>query len=185
MRITKQSLVNRWAITTILAIGLFAILAVLDLRLETLSGFGTSDLQSFYSATQYNAAFMVWPSRYAARAGFNWGLDYLLIPLYAMSFFYSGIIAREALPPASRLRRMITLLAAVPVAGALLDALENALQFFMLLSGASDTLANTAYTLSHAKTMALMIGILLLFGAVLARVQERKLARLKGSPPRA
>ncbi len=86
-------------------LGFFAILAVLDLRLETLSGFGTSDLQSFYSATQYNAAFMVWPSRYAVRAGFNWGLDYLLIPLYAMSFFYSGIIAREALPAASRLRR--------------------------------------------------------------------------------
>lgn len=179
MRITKQTLVNRWAITTLLAILLFALLAVLDLRLEALSGFGTSDLQSFYSATQYNAAFMVWPSRYAARAGFNWGLDYLLIPLYAMSFFYSGIIAREALPAASRWRRMVTLLAAVPVAGALLDALENALQFSMMLSGASDILARTAYTLSHAKTMALMIGIVLLLGAVLARVQERKLARLK------
>lgn len=179
MRITKQTLVTRWAITTILAIALFAILAVLDLRLESLSGFGTTDLQSFYSATQYNAAFMVWPSRYAARAGFNWGLDYLLIPLYAMSFFYSGIIAREALSPASRWRRLITTLAAVPIAGALLDAIENALQFSMMVSGASDALARTAYTLSHAKTMALMIGVLLLLGAVLARVQERKLARLK------
>lgn len=179
MRITKQTLVRRWAITTVLAILLFAVLAVLDLRLETLSGFGTTDLQSFYSATQYNAAFMVWPSRYAARAGFNWGLDYLLIPLYAMSFFYSGIIAREALPPTSRWRRLITTLAAVPIAGGLLDVIENTLQFSMMVSGASDTLARTAYTLSHAKTMALMIGILLLLGAVLARVQERKLARLK------
>lgn len=180
MHITKQSLASRWAITTILSILLFAVLAVLDLRLESLSGFGTTDLQNFYSATQYNAAFMVWPSRYAARAGFNWGLDYLLMPLYAMSFFYSGIIAREALPANSRWRRLLTTLAAVPIAGALLDAIENALQFSMMVSGASDTLARTAYTVSHAKTMALMIGVLLLLGAVLARVQERKLARLKG-----
>ena len=180
MRITKQTLFNRWAITTVLAIALFAILAALDLRLAARSGVGTADLQSFYSAAQYKAAFLVWPSHYAARAGFNWGLDYLLIPLYAMSFFYSGIIAREALPPASRWRRLITLLSAVPIAGAVLDAIENALQFFMMLSGPTDALARTAYTLSHAKTMALMIGILLLFGAVLARVQERKLARLKG-----
>lgn len=179
MHITKQTLVSRWAITTILAILLFAVLAVLDLRLESLSGFGTTDLQNFTSATQYNAAFMVWPSRYAARAGFNWGLDYLLIPLYAMSFFYSGIIAREALPANSRWRRLITTLAAVPIAGGLLDAIENALQFSMMVSGASDMLARTAYTVSHAKTMALMIGVLLLLGAVLARVQERKLKRLK------
>ena len=77
----------------------FAVLAVSDLRLEALSGFGTADLQRFSTAQQYNAAFMVWPSLYAVRAGFNWGLDYLVMPLYAMSFFYSGIIAREGFAP--------------------------------------------------------------------------------------
>ena len=138
MRITKQLLVRRWAVSTLLAILVFAVLAASDLRLEALSGFGTAELQRFSTAQQYNAAFMVWPSVYAVRAGFNWGLDYLLMPLYAASFFYSAIIAREAFAPAgSRFHRIITMLAAVPVAGAMLDMFENALQLFMMLSGAT------------------------------------------------
>ena len=79
MRITKQSLVRRWALATaVLAAVVFAVLAWSDLRLKALSGYGTADLQSFATAAQYRAAFLVWPSRYAVRAGFNWGLDYLL-----------------------------------------------------------------------------------------------------------
>ena len=38
------------------------------------------------------AVFLVWPSLYAVRAGFNWGLDYLLMPLYGAAFFYAGIL---------------------------------------------------------------------------------------------
>lgn len=180
MRITKQLLVQRWAISTLLAILVFAVLAASDLRLEALSGFGTADLQRFSTAQQYNAAFMVWPSIYAARAGFNWGLDYLLMPLYAASFFYSAIIAREAFAPdGTRFHRIVTMLAAVPVAGAVLDMLENALQLFMMLSGASDGLARIALTISNAKMMAITVGLVMLFGAVLARVQERQKKRLK------
>jgi hypothetical protein len=180
MRITKQILVRRWALTTILALVVFAVLAASDLRLEALSGFGTADLQGFSSARQYNAAFMVWPSLYAVRAGFNWGLDYLLMPLYAMSFFYSGIIAREGFAPGpSRLGRILTTLAAVPIAGAVLDAIENALQFFMMLNGATDGLARIAFTISNAKMMAIMVGLALLLGAVLAQVAERQKKRLK------
>lgn len=180
MRITKQLLVRRWAISTLLMILVFAVLAASDLRLEALSGFGTADLQRFSTAQQYNAAFMVWPSVYAVRAGFNWGLDYLLMPLYAVSFFYSGIIAREAFAPAgSRFHRILTTLAAVPVAGALLDAFENGLQLFMMLSGATDALARIALTISNAKWMAIIIGVAMLFGAVLAQVQERQKKRLK------
>ena len=39
------------------------------------------------------------PDPYAIRAGFNLGLDYLLMPLYAASFYFSGIILAEALAP--------------------------------------------------------------------------------------
>ena len=180
MRITKQLLVRRWAVSTVLALVVFGVLAALDLRLEALSGFGTADLQRFSTAQQYNAAFMVWPSFYAVRAGFNWGLDYLLMPLYAASFFYSAIIAREAFAPAgTRLNRIITMLAAVPVAGAMLDMFENALQLFMMLSGATDGLARIALTISNAKMMAIMLGVVMLLGAVLAQVQERQKKRLK------
>ena len=96
MRLTKQSLVRRWLLTTVLGAIVFAVLAWSDFRLKALSGFGTGDLQGFSTAQQYRQAFMVWPSLYAVRAGFNWGLDYLLMPLYAAAFFYSGIITREA-----------------------------------------------------------------------------------------
>jgi len=71
MRITKQILTRRWAVSTILAALVFAVLAWSDLRLKNLSGFGTADLQGFATADQYRHAFMAWPGRYAVRAGFN------------------------------------------------------------------------------------------------------------------
>jgi len=180
MRITKQILARRWAVTTVSAGCVFAVLAWSDLRLKALSGFGTADLQGFSTAAEYRQAFLVWPSLYAVRAGFNWGLDYLLMPLYAAAFFYSGIIAREAFAPRpGRARRILTLLAAVPIAGAMLDAAENGLQLSMMLSGASDPMARIAFTVSNAKWMALMVGLALLLGAVLAQVQDRRQGRLK------
>src|SRR6201996_4069138 len=113
MRISKESLNRRWALASILAALVFAILAWLDFRLKSLSGFGTVDLQSYATAQDYRRVFMVWPSLYAVRAGFNWGLDYLLMPLYATAFFYSGILTREAFAPRpGRLRRILTLLSA-------------------------------------------------------------------------
>lgn len=183
MKITKQALERRWAVTTLLAALVFAVLAWSDLRLRALSGFGTADLQGFSSAVQYDAAFMVWPSRYAVRAGFDWGLDYLLMPLYAAAFFYSGILSREAFAPRpGRLRRILTLLSAVPIAGAVLDAIENALQLFMMLNGPTDRLARTAFTISNAKWAAIYVGVALLLGAVMARVQARQQARARSGP---
>ena len=123
---------------------------------------------------------MAWPSLYAVRAGFNWGLDYLLMPLYAASFFYSAILTREGFAPRpGRLRRILTMLAAVPIAGALLDAAENALQFTFMLSGVTDPLARVALTISNAKWVAVYIGAALLLGALLARQQERQQRRLR------
>ena len=181
MRITRQMLVRRWAIASILAALVFAVLVALDLRLKALSGVGTADLQTFSSGADYRIAFWAWSrSMVAVRAGFNWGLDYLLMPLYAMSFFYSGIIAREGFAPGgARLGRILTTLAAVPIAGAVLDAAENALQVFMMLNGATDGLARIAFTISNAKMMAIMVGPVLLLGAVLAQVAERQKKRLK------
>src|SRR6476661_7870778 len=126
MRITKQALNARWALATLSAALVFAVLIWWDLRLKALSGYGTADLQGFSTAVQYNDAFRVWPSRYAVRAGFAWGLDYLLMPLYATAFFYSGILAREAFALRGGLvAHILTALSLVPILGAVLDAVEN------------------------------------------------------------
>ena len=61
----------------------------------------------------------------------------------------------------------------------MLDMFENALQLFMMLSGATDGLARIALTVSSAKLIALMLGVVMLVGAVLAQVQERQKKRLK------
>jgi hypothetical protein len=174
MRITKAALERRWAITTGLAVAAFATLALLDVRLRALSQVGTVDLQAYTQAWQYRAAAFAWaPVGHALLAGFALGFDYLFMPLYAASFFYSGIMAREAFAPGpSRLRRILTLLAAVPIAGALLDAGENALELWILLTGAGDPLPFIASTISSAKMVAVYVGLVLLAGAILARVQD-------------
>ena len=180
MRITKQSLTNRWLLSSVSAVLVFGVLAWSDFRLKSLSGFGTQDLQGFSTAADYRRAFLVWPSLYAVRAGFIWGLDYLLMPLYAAAFFYSGILTREAFAPRpGRLRRILTLLAAVPIAGAVLDGVENALEFGMMLSRPTDELARIAFTISNAKWAALYVGLGLWLGAILARQQERQQRRMK------
>ena len=88
----------------------FAVLAWSDLRLKSPVGLSAPPIcRAFPRPPQYRRAFLVWPSLYAVRAGFNWGLDYLLMPLYAAAFFYSGILAREAFAPRpGRLRRILT-----------------------------------------------------------------------------
>jgi len=182
MRITKQALVRRWTLSTLAAIIVFVVLAWSDWRLKQLSGASTSDLQGFNTAIQYRWAFLHWPARYAVRAGFDWGLDYLLMPLYAAAFFYSGILTREAFAPRpGRLRRILTLLSAVPIAGAMLDAVENALEMWQMLSGASDDIARIAFTISNAKWMAVTVGLILLVGAVMARVAEGRQKRAKNA----
>jgi hypothetical protein len=182
MRIAKASLMTRWGWSTGLALAVFAILSVLDLRLKTLTGVGTADLSSFTSALQFRAAFFAWSAEpNAVRAGFNLGFDYLLMPLYAVSFFYSGIIAAEGLAPRPGLLRRIILMAAMaPLVGALADAAENALQLSMLLGGVSDSLVRFSSAASNVKNLALLIGLALLLGAIVARVQQRRVGRGRG-----
>src|SRR5580704_13834189 len=170
MRIAKATLVRRWAWSSGLAAAVFAILAALDWRLKALTGVGTADLAGFNSAVQFLAAFHAWgPESYAARAGFNLGFDYLLMPLYAASFFYSGVIAAEGFAQRpGRLRRLLMAAIWVPVIGALADGCENALHITMLLHGADDQLAALAGGASRIKNLALLVGLALFLGAVMA-----------------
>jgi len=176
MRITKAALNRRWAVSTLLAVAVFAVLAALDVRLRALSGVATTDLQGYALGAQYHLARAAWlPEPLALRAGFALGLDYLFMPLYAASFFFSGIIAREAFTrPPSSLYRLLTILAAVPIAGAVLDACENTMELWLLMNGGGDQLARIAFTVSNAKMTAVYIGLVLLAGAILAQAQERQ-----------
>jgi hypothetical protein len=184
MRIAKATLWSRWAWSSGLAIGVFAILALLDYRLKALTGVGTADLASLSGAAQFQAAFHAWgPQPYAVRAGFNLGFDYLLMPLYAASFFYSGVLAAEGFAPRPGLARRIILMAAlVPLVGAVADAAENALQIAMLLDGATDTLAQLAASASRIKNVALLVGLALFLGAVMARFNQRRMAKEPSIP---
>src|ERR1700742_4128728 len=137
MRIAKATLTSRWAWSSGLAVGVFAVLAFLDYRLKALTGVDTADLSSFSSWAQFQLAFRAWgPERFAARAGFNLGVDYLLMPLYAVSFFYSGVIAAEACAQKpGPLRRVLMAAIWVPLIGAMADAAENAVYLAMLTQG--------------------------------------------------
>jgi hypothetical protein len=176
MRIAKATLTSRWAWATGLAALVFAVLTYLDYRLKALTAVDTADLSGLSSLVQFQAAFIVWrPAAFAARAGFNLGLDYLLMPLYAASFFYSGIIAAEGLAPKpGTVRRVIMAAIWAPVAAAVADACENALQLSMLIGGANETLVGLAATASRIKLVGLLVGLLLFLGAAMAKFQERR-----------
>ena len=176
MRISKTALERGWAWSSGLGLIVFLVLAGMDLWLKKLTGVSTTDLQGFSSAMQYRLAFHAWaPEAYAARAGFNLGFDYLLMPLYAASFFFSGVIAAESFTPGkSAFRRYVLMAAMVAPIAALLDATENALQLVMLLTGPTDDLARIAFDVSSAKTVAVTVGMVLLIGAVVAKIGLRK-----------
>lgn len=171
MRITRTDLNRTWLWSSIAAIAVFAVLVTLDRKLAALSGLGTADLQYFWTAGQFQITHLAWAQPpYALRAGFNLGLDYLFMPLYAASFFCSGVILRESLAPRpGRLRRILMLLALVPVAGAVLDAIENGLEIWLVLGRATDNLARIASAVSNAKNAAVIVGLVLLLGAIAAR----------------
>lgn len=173
MRITKATLNRNWLWSSGLAILAFAILAMLDYRLKARTGVGTLDMMSFAGAVQYRAAFFVWASGPdAAAAGFNLGFSFVLMPLYAASFFYSGIITAEAFAPRPNLTRRIILMAALaPLIGAVGDAAGAALQISMLVGGPDDTAATLAAAAGRVKEVALFVGLALFLGALMARFQ--------------
>ena len=185
MRISRTTLNRNWLWSTLATVAVGAILGTLDTRLKLLTGAGTADLQDFNSAAQFAVAFHSWGVHgYLARAGFNLGFDYLFMPLYAVAFFYSGILTMETFAPRpGLLRRLLILAAMAPVVAAGLDAVENALELTLLWNGPTDSLAATAHMVSTAKWIGIAIGFALLMGAVLARVQAWQKGRLKGLNP--
>ena len=118
MRISKTTLYRGWVWSTGLGLIAAAVWASLDLQLKGLTGVSTADLQNLASGAQYRLAFHAWaPEPYAVRAGFNLGFDYLLMPLYGVNFFLSGIIAAEGFTPGRHPLRRYVILAAMAGAG--------------------------------------------------------------------
>ena len=54
---------------------------------------------------------------------------------------------------------------------------KTQLQFSMMLWGATDAGANLAATVTHAKWMALLVGMVLLVGAVMGQVAQKRAAK--------
>lgn len=176
MRISKAALNRGWVWATGLGVFAYAVLTLLDSELKSRSGVSTADLEGLSGAAQFALAFHAWaPEPDAARAGFLLGFAYLTMPLYAASFFFSGVIVAERFTPGKNpLRRWVLLAAMVAPVGALLDAGLRALEFAMLTGGVQDGLARIAATLAQAKTVAMTVGFILLVGALLARFEARK-----------
>lgn len=176
MRISKAALDRGWLWATASGVIVYAVLTLLDVQLKSRTGVSTADLEGLASGAQFRFAFHAWaPEPYAASAGFLLGFSYLLIPLYALSFFFSGVIVAERFTPGkNRFRRWVLLAAMVAPVGALLDAGLKALELTMLTGGADDGLARIAAGLTNAKTAAQLAGLALLLGAVVARFRGRK-----------
>ena len=174
MRMSRAAVERGWLWSTIAGAAVYAVSALLDFRLKMLSGVSVSDLDGFSSAVQYRLAFHAWaPEAYAVQAGFVLGFAYLLMPLYAASFFFSGVVVAERFTPGrSPLRRWVLWAAMVAPAAALLDAFGKALQFAMLFSGPSDLVGRLCVSLESAKGVAMTVGVALLLGALVVRFER-------------
>ncbi len=179
-----SSLIRLWGWTTLLAVVAFAILAITDHKLKMDTGFGTADLQSAQTAMDFKRIFAAWIARpHAAAAGFGLGFDYLFMPLYAMSFYFSAILAREAFAPKRGLaRRVIDYLGFVPLLGALADAAENALEFSMLIGGADDATAHAAFLATSVKWVCIAVGLALLVAGIAGAIKLRRPKKDASSP---
>ncbi len=170
-----RTLIRLWLWVTLMAIAAFVVLAVLERHLRSATGFGTVDLQTARTAMDYKRAFAAWIAReHSATAGFSLGFDYLFMPLYAMSFYFSAMIAREAFTPRRGLwRRVMDYLGFIPLLGAIADAVENALEFSMMTGGATDGTASVAFMASSVKWMCLYVGLALLLAGIAGAIKLR------------
>lgn len=174
--IPVRSLNRRWAWTSICAIGAFAVLAILDRKLKSATGYGTADLQRATTAYDVDLIAAAWaPSRGIILAGFNLGFDYLFMPLWGFALFYGVLAARERFAPRpGAWRRILGFLSAVPLAGMLFDAAENAIELGWLLRGFSDRDVLIGSTVTDAKWLCVMIGLLLSLAALGGRLVPRR-----------
>jgi hypothetical protein len=171
-----KTLIRLWLWVTAMAIAAFAVLAVLENKLKATTGFGVVDLQSARTAFEYKRAFAAWIARESAAAvGFSLGFDFLFMPLYAISFYFSAMLVREAFTPKKGIaRRLVDYLGFLPVVAAIADAVENSLEFNMFASGASDSIAAAAYTATEIKWVCFIAGFVLLLAAIPGVVRLRR-----------
>ncbi len=171
-----KTLIRLWLWVTLMAIAAFAVLFIMEGRLKTATGFGVHDLQSMGTAIGYKRALAGWIAReHAATAGFSLGFDYLFMPLYALSFYFSAMLAREAFAPKRGIaRRAIDYLGFVPLVGAIADAVENALEFVQLSAGPTDGGAYAAFVASGIKSTCFYVGLLLLLAGVAGVIRLRR-----------
>ncbi len=167
MQLSRKALNSRWAWTSAGAIAVLVVLNLADTWLRAKSGYGAADLQ-FMSAGAIYPVIVAWSSLpNAVLAGFGLGLDFLLMPLYAAALFYGSVAAIDRFASKEgRLRRVLTVCAMAPVAAAIFDACENALQIAMLTGGPSATLAAYAMQATTAKFAGIAIGLVLTLGGV-------------------
>jgi len=163
-----STLIRLWIWVTLMSIAALVVLGVMDSRLKAATGFGVVDLQGMSDAMGYKRALAAWIAReHAVAAGFSLGFDYLFMPLYAMSFYFSAMIAREAFTPKKgTYRRAMDYLGYVPFLGAIADAGENAFEYSMLTGGATDGTAQAAFLASNIKWTCAYVGIALLLAAI-------------------
>ncbi|HVZ69277.1 MAG TPA: hypothetical protein VG891_07415 [Rhizomicrobium sp.] len=173
--ISVRSLNRRWAWTSVCAIGAFAVLAILDTKLKSATGYGTADLQRATTANDVNLILVAWStSRPAVLAGFNLGFDYLFMPLWGFALFYGALAARERFAPnPGKRRRVLGFFCAIPLAGMLLDAAENAIELGWILRGATGTDVLIGSTVTDAKWLCVIVGLVLSIAALAGRVVSR------------
>lgn len=164
-----KTLYFRWAWTTLGGVVVFGVLAYIDLKLKAETGYGTVDLQKVWTAAGVRTVTAAWLApRAAGMAGFNLGFDYLFMPLYGFAFYYGTLAARRAFAPKPGIaHRIVTFTAAVPLAGAICDAVENALETAMFVGQPTDQLASIAFMATSAKLICFYAGAAMsLLGAI-------------------
>jgi hypothetical protein len=175
-RIPVRGLNRRWAWTGACAIGAFAVLAILDTRLKSATGYGTADLQRASAYSDIGLIVYAWTSaRRAVLAGFSLGFDYLFMPLWGFALFYGGLVLRERLAPEpGHARRILLFLCAVPLAGMLLDAAENAIELSWILFGVTERSFLIGSTVTDAKWLCVIVGLALSLAALIGKFVPRK-----------
>ena len=167
----------RWGWTTLLTFAVLAVLAYVDGVVKAASGYGILDLEFVSTAAAVEAILGRWKEAgVLAQVGFIVGFDYLYMPAYGFSLFYGALAAREAFARGPGARRVLTILAFAPLAGAGFDVVENALEARMLFSGATDQLAGLAYAVTMVKFALIAVGLVL----ALAGLAGLLTGRLKG-----
>ena len=176
MQLSRRALNVRWAWTSAAAVAALGVLNLADTALRARTGYGAADLQGVTTGWGIRVILDHWSNPTdSALAGFGLGFDYLFMPLYAAALYFGAIVARERFAPATGLlRRVMALLAVAPIAAAVFDACENALELAMLTHGPSDALAAMAAEATTGKWVGIVAGLILTLLGLIGLVIKKK-----------